>query len=221
MTQGVGVVRLVIKRWYLFLAGFLVAAVGIHLASNAQRIYTAELDVTFDPPDKVIYNEDWVDYTETLIAYSEVVDAAFAEVRESITLSSPQATLYGNGVREGISVDLKTTGNQWVEQLDRPVITIKVSSSDQAFTVSTTTDLAQQIASLSDQLQADAGVPADERITAEWSDQEFALGTFGSSRFSQVKGAAVVMSAALLVAFLVASLTVRPVGRHRASTPAI
>ncbi|MEU3848035.1 hypothetical protein AB0E44_13745 [Micrococcus terreus] len=200
----------------MFLVALLLAGLGIYAAANSPRVHTAEVLVTFEPPDNVIYNEKWIDYTETLIAYSEVVESAFGAVRDSIELSSPQATLYGNGFREGISVDLMTTGNQWVEQLDRPVISIKVSSTDENYTTSTTTAIAQEIASLSDCFQEEAGIRPADRITAEWSAQEFEVGSYANSRFSQVKGAGVVVIATLLFASMIALSTIRSKGRHRA-----
>lgn len=200
----------------MFLVALLLAGLGIYAASNSPRVHTAEVLVTFEPPDNVIYNEKWIDYTETLIAYSEVVASAFGAVRDSIELSSPQATLYGNGFREGISVDLMTTGNQWGEQLDRPVMSIKVSSTDENYTTSTTTAIAQEIASLSDRFQEEAGIRPADRITAEWSAQEFEVGSYADSRFSQVKGAGVVLIATLLFASMIALSTIRSKERHRA-----
>lgn len=214
MTDGTNILHLVRRGWYLYAAAFLLSAAVIYTSGFASRVYTGEVYVSFDPPVEATLSEEWVDHTETLINYSRVIDSTYAAVHSTVDLSSPKATLFGNGVREGTSVELLTSGNQWVKQLDRPVIVVNVSSSSDDRTQALLRDTAQLIADLSDDIQSDLGIPSDQRIVTSWNEQEFAVGSFGRTRQGTVKGAVALALATSVFATLAAFLIDRRGTRH-------
>lgn len=209
MTNGANVLHLLRRRWYYYAVALVFSVAAVYGSSSSPRVYTAEVLVSFEPPVGATLSEDWVDYTETLITYSQVIDMTYNTEHSTVDLSSPRATLFGNGLREGLSVEILTSGNQWVKQLDRPVIVVNVSSTDLNRTLSTVRDTATQLADISDQTQADAGIPPDERIVAEWDEQETAVGSFGRTRQATLKGAVMLTAAATLFATMLAFMVDR------------
>lgn len=186
-------------RRYAFIAGMLVACTVIIGVAGGPGVHVAKAEITFAPPASVEQTTQYQGYVETMIAFAGTVSAAYNQRYPSTKLSSPQATLFGNGLREGISVHASTTGNQWRVGLDRPVIVVTVSAPTEKDALAT---LHQSIARLTDitvQLQDDADVDQSMRIRTFWHEQEVRIDSFGRTPGSTAKGSVVLVVVALLV----------------------
>jgi hypothetical protein len=215
MSRGTDLLALVARRWYFYVIALVVAGVVVLMSNTSPRVYTAQAQVSFEPPLSAAQSEEWVDYTETMIHFSKIIDMTYAAGDPSIDLSAPRATLFGNGVREGKSIELFTSGNQWVRRLDRPVIVVNINSTDMSRALADLESTSRQIAAMSDRIQADIGVPARQRITAEWDKEEFSVSSFGRTRQGILKGSVIMVAATLVFATLGAALAERWSSRKR------
>lgn len=191
------------RRRLVVAAGLVVACVLILRFTGQPQVHVAEAEVTFTPPASVLATTPYEGYVDTMIAFAGAVSATYNQRQPSITLSSPRATLVGNGLREGVSVRPSMIGNQWRVGFDRPVVVVTASAFTEEEALATVQQTVQGLADSAVQLQEDVGVDPAQRIVPVWSAQEFTVGSFGPTRQSTVKGAAILALVVLLLAGLV------------------
>jgi hypothetical protein len=200
-------------RGYIYGVAAAAALVGIAFLLSTPKVYSVQGDISFSPPDEVVATAPFASYVETMIGYTAAVDRLYKDTYPTTQLSSPTASLFGNGVHEGVSVGISTVGSQWRVGVDRPVIVVKVNAPSQTQAMEDLTRVLRQVEALSIQLQEDTGVPVAQRIQTTWDEGEITVESVNSTKTGVVKGAAVLMVVALLFAGLAAS-AVDAIQRH-------
>lgn len=191
------------RRWLVVAAGLVVACVLVFRFTGQPQVYVAEAEVTFTPPASVLATTSYEGYVDTMIAFAGVVSATYNQRHPSTPLSSPRATLVGNGLHEGVSVRPSMTGNQWRVGFDRPVVVVTASAFTEEDALATVHQTVQRLADIAVQLQEDVGVDPAQRVVPVWSTQEITVDSFGPTRQSTVKGAAILALVVLLLSGLV------------------
>ncbi|WP_313823157.1 hypothetical protein [Citricoccus sp.] len=202
------------RRWYVYAVTIALAVTATLVLQSTPRVYSAKAEISFTPPDDVVANTPWSSYVETMINYAGAVDNIFNDTYPAETLSGPRATLFGNGFREGVTVGISKTGSQWMPGYDRPVVVARVNASTEAAAYAELVTTLQRIDAISARIQDEAGTPASLRIQTTWDADQVSVGSFGSTRSSLAKGAAVLMGASMVLATL-AALAVDASARRR------
>ena len=193
------------RRWYVFALGILTAGVIIFATGSHSRVYTIEARVNFSPPISVATSSPYAFYADTMLAFTSTVDRVYNGRHPSIQLSTPKATLFGNGVREGVAVAALKTGNQWRSWQDRSVIVGKANPPSEAEALALLHGAIVDLSAITAELQDSSGVPQSRRIVAQWDEREYVVESFGRSLDSASKGAAAIGLVAVAISALVAS----------------
>jgi hypothetical protein len=192
------------RRWRVYALVLVAALTAAVLLQAVPRTYTAESEITFAPPADAANPNLYNSYAETMINYAGVVDRSVDGTFPATKLTAPAATLFGNGVRVGMSVGISTVGNQWMTGFDRPVIVVEVNATTEQQALVEVHQAVQRIREASQRLQDEDGVPVAQRISTLWDEREIAVGSFGNTRESILKGTAVMLCVAVVFATLVA-----------------
>jgi|GEM_PF-5018751 len=206
---------LVLRRWYLYVAVFAAVVVVIMSFGNSPRIYSTAAEVNFDEPVRLPSERQGRDNTETLIDFAGAVVRAYSAEHPNITLSSPNATLFGNGVGVGTSVSLYSVGSQWVVGFNRPTAVIRVAEDRPEAVAAQVRASADELAAIGRRLQRDAGVPEAAMITTSVDMHSTTIGSYGQTRTGKYKGTGVL----LVLAFIAATLLAQAFERWLGSRP--
>jgi hypothetical protein len=120
--------RSVRSRWYLLALGLLLTAAAVVLVPPAQGVYWVRAGLVLLPPNHESSNPLRVE-SESLIYFAAAVEREFNENGSRARAATSDATLYGEGVRQGYTVVLNSIGSQWSPGYDRPHISIQVVDS--------------------------------------------------------------------------------------------
>lgn len=195
---------LILRRWYVYVVALLVVGVAIFSLNSSPRIYSATAELEFHAPGKRPPSLEEEDLENTLIDFTGAVVRKYDADFPNSSLSSPNATLFGNGIREGVAVEVAATGNQWVISFVRPVAVIQVASTKSADVLPTIERVAAELDATARSLQGEAG--ADERyyMTSAIDLDLVTVYSFGQTRTGRYLGTGTLIGVALLLATLAA-----------------
>jgi hypothetical protein len=184
MTRGqwFDVVR---RRWYVVAAIVVLAVVGGWLAERVPGVYATQVKVVFLPPDGTLQEQP-----ASLIHFAAAVQREYNRGADGPRVSSSSATLYGEGVRSGSTVELADAGGQWGTNFNRPVLVVEAVDSTPHLLQVRVKSVLSAISDLSLQRQQKAGVVTSQYIKTEISPQEPVLTYVGGSRIRALGGIA-------------------------------
>jgi hypothetical protein len=148
--------RAVVAWWYIVAAGAAVTAGAVVLAGRVEGVYWTEVSVVFLPPagsGNVLEG-----HSQSLIGFAGAVEREVNEGSREPRLSSPNATLYGAGVRDGVSVELPDSGGQWESAFDRAALTVEVVGATPEAVSRRLTEVVGRIDTVIERRQRAAGV---------------------------------------------------------------
>lgn len=196
--------KLVGRRWYVYFAGILIVIVSVIGLSAAPSVYTATAELHFDSPVRLPPALEGTDQRETLTFFASAVTSKYDAGFPNVRLSSPNATLFGNGFREGVAVELAATGSQWAISNDRPVVMINVASPRSEDVLPTIRRVAGELESISRGLQRDAGAAETYQIRSSMDLDLVTISSFGQTKAGRVGGSVVLFSTSMILSTLVA-----------------
>ena len=123
--------RLVLRRWYLLIAGVALTGVVIWPAAHQPGVYWAQVDVVILPPTDESFPNKLEDPEVNLTALAGVVVADFNRGSLPLLTASADTTLYGEGKRDAIEVRMPNMGNQWTPLYTTPTIDLQVVGGDE------------------------------------------------------------------------------------------
>lgn len=194
----------ILRRWYVYAVMLGLVLLLILLFGNSPRIYSTTAEVNFDAPAKVSSDRQNQNNTETLIDFAGAVVTTFDAKNQNIVLSSPNASVFGNGVRVGTSVSLASFGSQWETGFDRPTAVVRVAEDNPDAVASRVKIIAEQLSTIGQQLQREAGVKVPDRITTSIDLDSLSVSSFGQTRTGKYKATAVLLSVGFIAATLAA-----------------
>jgi O-antigen ligase len=198
------------RRLVAVVGALLIAALGTAALLRGPTVYTARAEIAFSPPVSLSSTAPYLHYVERMIEYTTLVSREYNDRYPTVQLSSPRATLSGNGVRDGISVRPSTTGPQWEPDFDRSVIVVTVNAPSAEEAMDRVAEAVVRAERVSTDLQDRASVPARQRITSSSNPHDIELVHAGRSAASTALGAGVL---AVVAVALATALTRRPTDR--------
>lgn len=212
----IDLVTVMARRWYVVLAGAVVALVALVVIGSAPGVYSTQTDVLFLAPSSATNPNPIEAGSESLIATTGLVARIVNHGRSDPPTASSGVTLLGQGIRHGYSIRLPNSGGQWANNFDRPVLDIQVTGPSAASVRASLATRISQVERTLDDLQAADGIAPENFITTS-STPELApvLHHVGQPRRAM---AAVVLLGAALTGFAAIGLDRLALGRSRVSS---
>lgn len=158
-------VRAALRRWTVLVAGA-VATLGLMYSTTLDDgVFWSRTQVVFLAPTSAAYPNALRTTSEDLIITAGVVAKAVSGPDKVTKYASPDATLVGEGVRDGWSVRLPDTGGQWAPHFAEQVLYVEVVAGTAEEVEARQGEIIAQIAGELDRLQRDAGVAPVNHIT--------------------------------------------------------
>lgn len=187
-------IRSLKRRWYVVVVGAILTVAAVLVFSKSERVYFAQTNVVFEAPGAPTVAGVYNGFSESLISFAAVVERTVNGSSESVHLSSPTATLYGIGVRQGSSVTLADRGGQWSHVFDRPVLSVQVVDSSPERVRASMAAIISDISNAAESVQSGSGAPIGARITVTTTPEQPDIASFGQTSTSRIKGIAAMVS---------------------------
>lgn len=192
-------VHIMLRRWFVVAFFILCAVITVFVLDTKQRHYVAQTELVMVAPGSVAVSGSPYGSTETLVDFAGVVERRFNASSPTQHLSSPSATLFGNGIRNGVSVRLTNSGGQWNYSFDRPILEVQVIDSNIETVHENMQSVESRVRKIVHDLQTDAHAKPKSMISV-YSDTEGAnITSFGSTRTGRVKGIALICGVAVVI----------------------
>ncbi len=182
------------RRWYVLVVGVVCTVAAVMVFSKNERVYFAQTNVVFEAPGAPTVAGVDYGFSESLNYFAAVVERTVNGSSASVRLSSPTATLYGIGIRQGRSVSLADGGGQWSHVFDRPVLSVQVVDSSPERVYAGMAAATSDISTAAETMQSESGAPLDTRITVTTTPEKPEIASFGQTSTSRIKGAASMVS---------------------------
>lgn len=157
--------RAALRRWIVLVAGAAVTLGIMYGTTLDDGVFWSRTQVVFLAPPSTAYPNALNTKSEDLIITAGVVAKTVAGPDAVAKYASSDATLVGEGVRDGWSIRLPDTGGQWATHFAEQVLYVEVVGATAAEVEARQGEIIAQIAEELDRLQRDAGVAPVNDIT--------------------------------------------------------
>ena len=192
-----------LRRWWLFLA---IAAVCTGLALvqvvRAAPVYWTQVTVVFLRPAGEEGSNVLAGDEESLIHFAAIIEREFNGAPRSAQVASPNATLYGQGIREGVDVSLPNGGGQWKASFRHPALYVQVVDASEVRVRDALGDTLARIDALVEDQQRESGVSPNNMISTSIAPAS-ALVTQVGGRESRAVLSTLILAAGLTVGVFV------------------
>lgn len=165
---------------------------------SSEAVYYTQVNVRFLPPSKTPGNV-LEGSSDSLIHFAALIERTVNGHDLTPRLASPEAPLYGRGVRDGESITLIDRGGQWQTNFNTPALSVEVVAPSAQRLEARLQDVIGVIEEATGQQQAALDVPDDRRITTALSPPVPVLVEIGGRPSRALVGTAI---SAILVAIL-------------------
>lgn len=196
-------VRAALRRWPIVVAGAVVTLVAAYGTTLDDGVYWSRTQVVFLAPASTLYPNALRTTSEDLIITAGVVAKAVSGPDKVTKYASPDATLVGEGVRDGWSIRLPDTGGQWAAHFAEQVLYVEVVAATADEAAARQAEIIEQITQELDRLQRDAGVAPVNDITVTVAPETTVVHQVKGSRARSV-GMAGVLGVGATLALVVA-----------------
>lgn len=222
-------IRVLFRRWYVFLAVLAVIGFGFAALSRTGGAYAAETTVVFVVPGSAAVGVFDDRKRDTLVEFVGAVELEVnhGEPPDRLPESAP---LFGAGVSQGYQVTMPNAGGQWQLSFPDPVLSVRVTGPSPDWVRATLATLLDRIDTVTENRQGTMN--ARVAISTDRVPAEATVSHVGPSRQTQLRallvlgvvGPGLAAAAAVLVDRLAGRLSKRrrhaePLGPVLSSTP--
>ncbi|MEU4384383.1 hypothetical protein [Promicromonospora sp. NPDC023805] len=208
-------VRAALRRWIVLVAGA-VATLGLMYSTTLDDgVFWSRTQVVFLAPASAAYPNSLRTTSEDLIVTAGVVAKAVSGPDAVTKYASPDASLVGEGVRDGWSIRLPDTGGQWAPHFAEQVLYVEVVAATAEKATARQGEIIAQITEQLHRLQRDAGVAPVNDITVTVAPESTVVHQVKGSRGRSVGMAGVLGVAATFTVIAVLETRGRGPVRHR------
>ena len=213
-------IGLAVRRWYVFALALTLAAVGSLTANSSSLVFVAGTEFVMAAPGASADFDAPGETRETLVAFADVVVRQLNADDPTQHLSSPSSTLFGNGIRHGVSARLSDSGTQWKSAFTSPVISVQVVDSSERGVQQQLDQISARILRITHDIQQASGARPSSFIQASTDPTRIVVSSFGPTRTSKIKSYAVLTAVSLCISMLVAvGMDQREIRRRRNGPP--
>jgi hypothetical protein len=207
-------VRAALRRWIVLVAGA-VATLGLMYSTTLDDgVFWSRTQVVFLAPSSAAYPNSLRTTSEDLIVTAGVVAKAVSGPDAVTKYASPDASLVGEGVRDGWSIRLPDTGGQWAPHFAEQVLYVEVVAATAEEATARQGEIIARITEELHRLQRDAGVAPVNDITVTVAPESTVVHQVTGSRGRSVGMAGVLGVAATFTVIAVLETRGRRAVRH-------
>ncbi len=126
------VLGVLLRRWRVVVIGLLCTVCAMGAVVGREGVYATQVDVILLAPIEPNRQNVFVGSLDSLINFTAIIERELNPGPRKPRLTSPTATLYGRGVRDGYSIEMPNTGGQWTNNFSRPVLNVQVVGPSEA-----------------------------------------------------------------------------------------
>ncbi|WP_454851941.1 hypothetical protein [Promicromonospora soli] len=213
-------IRAALRRWPIVVGGAVLTLVAAYGTTLDDGVYWSRAQVVFLAPASTDYPNTLRTTSEDIIITAGVVAKAVAGPDAVTKYASPDATLVGEGVRDGWSLRLPDTGGQWATHFNQQVLYVEVVAATSAEVEERQTLLVGRVADELHRLQRGAGVAPVNEITVTVAPESTVVHHVQGSSIRGVGMAGVLgIGATCAVLILVEARGRRPVTHDQVAAP--
>lgn len=185
--------RAILRRWYVAAVCLVLVAWACMVLMGMGRTYWTQSQVVFVEPGvgSVTNVNDGV--APSLINFAGIVQRKVAYEGDAVELPSTNSTLYGSGIRNGYSISLPNTGNQWAVSFSKPMLAIQVTGSTPEEVRRTLAAVLAHVERAAAGLQSDSSAAPETYIGVEASPAAPDIIDVGGTPVGRQKGLAAVI----------------------------
>lgn len=174
--------RLVLRRWYLMLAGAALTLCVLYVAIHQQGVYWTQFTLVLLSPTGRYYPNKIEDPRYSMSPMAGLLVADWNGSRRPLLTASGDTTLYGEGLRQGVEVRLPNQGSQWQPLYVSPNVDVQVVGADVETVEREAARVTSELSALLDQRQEAAGIRPSMRMTLISSPKEPSVAYVSGSR---------------------------------------
>lgn len=179
-------IRAALRSWPLVVAGAVVTLLVAYGTTLDAGVYWSRTQVVFLAPQSAAFPNTLRTTSEDIIITAGVVAKAVAGPDRVTKYASPDATLVGEGLREGWSIRLPDTGGQWATHFAQQVLYVEVVGTTAEEVDERQAALVDRIAEELHELQSGAGVAPVNEITVTVAPESTVVHHVGGSSVRSV-----------------------------------
>ncbi len=156
---------LMLRRWYLVLAGTAITLAFAATTTNPQGVYWAQSNVVLLAPTFEEFPNKLEDPPYALTPLAGVVVAEYNGTNPPLLTSSSDTTIFGMGDRSGVMVRMPNHGTQWQTVYSSPNIDVQVADSSPEQVAIQVQQVTTELKDILSRVQESIGVPPSSRVT--------------------------------------------------------
>jgi hypothetical protein len=204
-------VRAALRRWPVLVVGAVATLLVAYATTLDDGVYWSRTQVVFLAPSSNAYPNALRTTSEDLIITAGVVAKGVSGPGKVTKYASPDATLVGEGVRDGWSIRLPDTGGQWATNFAQQILYVEVVGATATEVGARQRAIIEQIADELDRLQRDAKVAPVNDISVTVAPESTVVHQVKGSRARSLGMAGVLgVGATLAVVILLETRARRP-----------
>ncbi|MCP2031556.1 hypothetical protein L1277_001647 [Okibacterium sp. HSC-33S16] len=202
---------IILRRWYVVAFAAICTAFLVGQVGAAKPIYWTQVSVVFLRPVDAGTTNVLAGDEDSLIHFAAIVEREYNGNHPQTPTALPEATLFGEGIREGSKVSLPNAGGQWRTNFNQPALSVQVVDQTPAAVKSTLNRVLSRIEGIVADHQKEAAVAQAAYVSTSISPSVPVV-TQIDPRTSRATAAALGLGA--LLAVVLAVVADRRLGRH-------
>lgn len=211
------VLRSILRRWYVVIAGLLAVGLCYAAFTNSSSVYQSVSTVVFVSPGSAPITGVDVVQENSMVGFASMIERQMNDGRPVDRFASQTATLFGAGERQGYQVEVPNAGGQWNYYFPNPVLSVQVVGPTAEWVSATQSRLLDRITTLTAQDQDSLGVSPSRLITAKLSSSDNAPQPVGATHAMRIRGLLALLAVGIALSAAAATWLDRLLLRRRAS----
>lgn len=203
------------RRWFVLVAVMLAFAALTFAVYRDGGSFTTRTTVTFTLPSRSTLLPESGLTDLSIIGFAGAVATSINAGKPVQTFSSADAPFYGAGVREGVMVSLRNSGNQWISSFPSATIDIQIVGRTREWVEDRQQTLLHDVMAVAQAQQNAVLTPPSDRISATIEPLSTEIHEVAPGRTDLILAVGAMSVAALIVGCSGALLTDRSVRRMR------
>lgn len=176
------VLTVVLRRWYLMVAGALLSLAGLYQATHVPPVYYTQYYVVVLAPQSSVFPNTFEDPAYGMAPMAGLIASDYNKGKRQGLLGSADTLLHGEGVREGSRVHLSNDGSQWEPMYGRPNIDVQVVGPKPEEVAAKAKQIGLDLVALLEKRQVEMGIVPTMRMTTVLSSSDPIISQAGGSR---------------------------------------
>lgn len=206
---------ILLRRWYLVAFAAMCTVLVLGQVLDAKPVYWTQVSVVFLRPVDAGSTNVLAGEEDSLVHFAAIVEREYNGNHPQAPTALPDATLFGEGVREGTKVSLPNAGGQWRTNFNEPALSVQVVGHSQEAVAAELDSVLGRVEKIVLSQQETAGVFEANYVSTSTSPSVPVISQI-EPRATRAAAATVALGA--LLAIVLAVVTDRRLGRRESAS---